>query len=297
VLPRYGLPPDANLFLAAAFNQRRFLDAVNLRAFADADEAVAVAVGGRGALAVVGDFELELVRPVADRHVCLAGVGVLERIRSGLLGRFDRPIGRSRAGVDYYAEYLLREHRNGLLAFCFQRDMSEQELREGVLRSFEAVRELAATTPELRGWRDKYFFLAAAYEERLADDGPLGVGFSSLYRGIARVPDEDRPFYSPIRPRILELLKRDGLKSDEAALVQDCAYITAVCSANCYIADALARDQRNGLLSTGVHLRLDDDWQAGGIWRAERSARSCGAGRPTTRCWPRRRRPPSCSRN
>jgi hypothetical protein len=91
VLPRYGLPPDANLFLAAAFNQRRFLDAVNLRAFADADEAVAVAVGGRGALAVVGDFELELVRPVADRHVCLAGVCVLERIRQAFL---DDSIGR-----------------------------------------------------------------------------------------------------------------------------------------------------------------------------------------------------------
>jgi hypothetical protein len=49
---------------------------------------VAVAVGGRGAPAVVCDFELDLVRPVADRHVGTAGVGVLERVRQALLDTF-----------------------------------------------------------------------------------------------------------------------------------------------------------------------------------------------------------------
>ncbi len=48
------------------------------------------------------------------------------------------------------------------------------------------------------------------------------------------------------------------------------AYVAAVCHANTYVADILAENQRSGVLTEGVHLRLDDDWQGGGIWRAER---------------------------
>ena len=44
--------------------------------------------------------------------------------------------------LDFYADYLLKEHREGLLAFCFEGDLPEDDLREALLRSFEAVREL-----------------------------------------------------------------------------------------------------------------------------------------------------------
>ena len=55
--------------------------------------------------------------------------------------------------------------------------------------------------------------------------------------------------------------------------MQGCAYVTAVCHANAYVADTLcAASSKSGVLDDGVHLRLDDDWQAGGIWRAERVA-------------------------
>jgi hypothetical protein len=173
--------------------------------------------------------------------------------------------------LDYYADYLLREHRDGLLAFCFSEELSDEELREALLRSFEAVRELAATSPELRGWRDKYFFLEADYRRRLADSGALGGGdLHSLYLGLTRFPARDRRGYAPLGPRILELLERDGSSAEDEALVRGCAYATAACHANAYVADALAREQSGGVLASGVHLRLDDDWQAGGIWRAER---------------------------
>lgn len=173
--------------------------------------------------------------------------------------------------LDYYADYLLREHRDGLLAFCFVEEPSDKDLREALLRSFDAVRDLAERTPKLRSWRGKYFFTSAGYQERLDFDGPLGEGdLRALFGGMARVPPGQSSCYSPIGPRIHELLERDGLSPVEAALLEGPNYATAVCYANTYLADTLAVEQDTGLLPSGVHLRLDDDWQAGGIWRAER---------------------------
>ena len=173
--------------------------------------------------------------------------------------------------LDYYAAYLLKEHREGLLAFCFSEELTGDELREALLRSFDAVRDLALTAPELRTWRRKYFFLAADYYQRIHDDGPLGGGdLASLYRGLTQVPVRERCCYSAIGPRILELLERDGHDPIERTLVSGSSYVTAVCHANSYVALRLTREQPDGVLASGVHLRLDDDWQAGGIWRAER---------------------------
>jgi len=172
--------------------------------------------------------------------------------------------------LDYYADYLLREHRDGLLAFCFSEDLSDEELSEALLRSFEAVREIALSTHEFRSWRDKYFFGAAGYERQVASNGPLGGGdLRTIYTGLTRVPAGGRG-YSAISERILELLERGGSTAEEESLVRGCAYATAVCHANLYVTETLAQEQRGGWLPRGVHLRLDDDWQAGGVWRAER---------------------------
>jgi hypothetical protein len=173
--------------------------------------------------------------------------------------------------LDYYAAYLLNEHREGLLAFCFSEELTGDELREALLRSFDAVRDLALTARELRNWRGKYFFLATDYDQRLHDNGPLGRGdLASLYSGLAHVPVGERCCYSVIGPRILELLERNSLDPIEQTLVSGSSYVTAVCHANSCAADRLTRDQAEGVFASGVHLRLDDDWQAGGIWRAER---------------------------
>ena len=57
--------------------------------------------------------------------------------------------------IDFYASYLLREHRDGLLAFCFSAEPTEDELREALLRSFESVRAIVLRADELRSWRDR----------------------------------------------------------------------------------------------------------------------------------------------
>ena len=174
--------------------------------------------------------------------------------------------------LDFYADYLLKEHREGLLAFCFQEELPEDELREALLRSFDAVRELALESRELRCWRGKYFFSIADYEARLNDpERALGAGdLRAIFRSLAHVPASEDRCCSPIRSRILEVLERDGLDDQEESLVRGCQYATAVCHANAFAGETLANEQKSGILPEGVHLRLDDDWEGGGIWRAER---------------------------
>ena len=67
------------------------LAAVDLDAFADADEPVPEAVARGAALAVVAYLELKLVGPIADRHIGRAGARVLERVGQAFL---DDAIGR-----------------------------------------------------------------------------------------------------------------------------------------------------------------------------------------------------------
>ena len=116
-----------------------------------------------------------------------------------------------------------------------------------------------------------YFFLGSDYRAKLADqDAVLGGGdLQTIARGLARVPSGRACVYSTVGQRIVEMLEHGGLSAEEEALVRGGAYVTAVCHTNTYVADTLTSEQRSGVLSDGVHLRLDDDWQGGGVWRAE----------------------------
>ena len=81
------------------------LTAVDLDALADAHEPVPLAVARRAALTVVADLDLQLVRPIAHDHVCVAGVRVLERVGQAFLndpigGEVDPAWKRERLPVD-----------------------------------------------------------------------------------------------------------------------------------------------------------------------------------------------------
>ena len=174
--------------------------------------------------------------------------------------------------VSYYIEYLLANHRDGLLAYCFSEEPSDDDLREALLNSFASVRYLALGAADLKNWRGKYFFSAVDYDARIADSGAIlgGGDQQMIYRGLTRVLSGRTRCYAAIGPRIIDLLERGGLDAEEEALVRGCAYATTVAHTNVFVAEKLAIEQRAGVLEEGVHLRLDDDWQAGGIWRAER---------------------------
>jgi hypothetical protein len=190
--------------------------------------------------------------------------------------------------LDFYARYLLDEHRDGLLAFCFREELGEEELIEALLRSLDSVREIASSADALASWRDKYFFDRPAFKRRCADEGMDSLfgadDLRSIFRCLAHPPKRRNASYTATGPQILELFDRRGdLEEEERALVRGPAYATAVCHANAYVRERLLHEAPEGLLSDGRHLRLDDDRQAGGIWRCEQvEGKSSLAGIPPT---------------
>ena len=173
--------------------------------------------------------------------------------------------------VDLYINYLLDHHRDGLLAFCFSTEPTDEELREALVRSFAAVRDIAAGRPELCSWREKLFFDRQQYREQISDQGPFPLcagDLGSLFRRLLRPPKHTSVGYMAVSPRLDDLVGSDGYDEEERALLDGPGYAKAIAYANCFIRDRLAEEAANGLLD-GIHLRLDDDWQGGGVWRAE----------------------------
>lgn len=182
--------------------------------------------------------------------------------------------------LDHYAQYLLANHREGLLAFCFREEPSEEELRIALLRSLDAVREIASDCGDLACWRGKYFFDRSDFEQQCRDEGVdtiLGADdLNCIFKSLVRPSRWRNVVYNAIGPRILEFLRRRGdFTEEEQAIVRGPAYTTAVCHANAYVRNRILAEAPDGLLpdnlhTANLHLRLDDDRQAGGIWRCER---------------------------
>ena len=170
-----------------------------------------------------------------------------------------------------YARYLFREHRDGLLEQYLGGATSE-DVWQGLLSSIIAVGKIASECTELAAWQD-YYFHREPYQRRLADrasDSRFGRhDLEHIYLGIARVRNEEGTVYSAVGPRIREAIRDENLPKNEESLLQGAAYATAVCHVNAYIAERLTLRQDGDADAQLSYLRLDDGWQAGGIWRAE----------------------------
>ena len=175
--------------------------------------------------------------------------------------------------VNLYVNYLLERHREGLMAFCFTEEPSDSELREGLLRSFAAIRDICLARRELSSWRQKFFFDRVRYREQVASEGDLPLGASDLghlFGSLKRLPRDRRVAYAAIGPWLDDLFSEQGYDEEERALMRGPVYAMAVAYSNSFIRDRLEAEAREGLIEGGKHLRLDDDWQAGGVWRCER---------------------------
>ena len=170
-----------------------------------------------------------------------------------------------------YARYLFREHRDGLLEQQLGGATSE-DVWQGLLSSIIAVGKIASECSDLAAWQD-YYFHREPYLRRLADrasDSRFGRhDLEHIYLGIARVRNDEGTVYSAVGPRIREALGDENLPKNEESLLQGAGYATAVCHVNAYIAERITARQDGDADAQLSYLRLDDGWQAGGIWRAE----------------------------
>lgn len=177
--------------------------------------------------------------------------------------------------AEFYARYLLTRGREQLLAgplpLLLTDDADEEMLAAAVRAGLDTVAAALASIKTLRIWRE-YAFPRAALGARLASAGALGGGdLAALTTSISRpAPLTRRRFTSPtatLRYTAVGPLLRTV--SGAASQLVGLGYPAAVCHANSVIGDYARREaDDDGKLPSGAHLRLDDGWQGGGVWRA-----------------------------
>ena len=177
--------------------------------------------------------------------------------------------------TEFYARYLLTRGREQLLAgplpLLLTDDAGEDQLAAAVQAALETIAAALASIGQLRIWRG-YAFPRAALAARLARASALGGGdLEALAVSISRPgPVTPRRFAKPsnsVRYSAVGPLLRtvSGATPQLAGL----GYPVAVCHANTVIGDYARREaDDDGVLPCGAHLRLDDGWQGGGVWRA-----------------------------
>jgi hypothetical protein len=176
--------------------------------------------------------------------------------------------------TEFYARYLLTRGRDLLLAgplpLLLTDDAGDDQLAAAVRAALDTVAAALASIGTLRVWRG-YAFPRAALCARLNSPGTLGDGdLAALAAAMSRPgPVTRRRFaastasvrYTAVGPLLRTI-------SGSAPQLAGCGYPAAVCHMNAFVGDYARRKADDGVLPSGGHLRLDDGWQGGGVWRA-----------------------------
>ena len=198
------------------------------------------------------------------------------------------------AGADdltLFARHVMAEYGAGLFdEFLAQRGVGVggEDRWQLLLGSLAAVHELAAGAPGIRTF-GAYHIDEAAYRSRMAASGEVLFGGGAIRSIVGAIveppaprrvhfpgwagPGDGHPTYRATGALVREYLGRHGpgeppLLGEELALLAGPGYARLVLEVNLAVA---ARIGDQGLLSdSNVHVRLDDEWQGGGTWRAVR---------------------------
>lgn len=176
--------------------------------------------------------------------------------------------------VEFYARYLLTRARGQLLAgplpLLLSDEAAEEQLTAALWAALGTIEEALRSVSTLRMWRG-YAFSRFGLADRLASRGALGRDdLVSLAVAASRsgsvthrrlVESSSTVRYTAIGPLLQTV---NGAAQQLVGL----GYPVAVCHANAVFGDYARREADDGILPSGTHLRLDDAWQGGGIWRA-----------------------------
>jgi hypothetical protein len=181
-----------------------------------------------------------------------------------------------------YQHYLLTRGRDQLtsasaplpLPTVLATGAGDAELAAALAGVFGTVASVLADLPTVRLW-GAYAFARSAFASRLADPGAVGgddlsalaaqLASSAVPSRISRWAPDSAVTYAALSPRLRHL-------AGPGRHLSGVGYATVLTHANTVIGDYARReaDPETGLLAGGVHLRVDDTWQGGGIWRAQR---------------------------
>jgi hypothetical protein len=181
-------------------------------------------------------------------------------------------------GREGFVEFLLGPGRDclveGPLPLLLGTDANSDDLEAGVRGTLATLDTLLSQAPRLQRW-GQYAFPRAALKSRLADkDAELGgADLASIINGIIRPPSARRHHYTAENIAYTAIGPRLWAFAADGVILGGVAYAVAVCHANVELS-RVARHKADGqgALPSGGHLRLDDAWQGGGIWRVSHPA-------------------------
>ncbi len=175
----------------------------------------------------------------------------------------------------YFARWMITHLRDPLIQGRFGAALSDAALADddlllsALIASITALREVMSQVPDCVMWRD-YLFDLDAYDRRMTPDvnePPLGSSdMAHLARMLTHLPTHSSVGYSSLGSLLVEL-------GGGGADLNGPDWATAVCHASHFLIEWLAEKAPDGWLDSRdgtVHVRLDDAWLTGGIWRAER---------------------------
>lgn len=175
----------------------------------------------------------------------------------------------------YFARWMITHLREPLVQGRFGAALSDDVvidddlLFSALVASITALSEVMTSVPSCAMWRDHLFDLAS-YESRLTpevNEPPLGSSdMAFLASMLTRLPAHSEVGYSCLGALLLEL-------GGGGADLYGPAWTTAVCHVSHYLIEWLEENAPDGWCDSRhetVHVRLDDAWLAGGIWRTER---------------------------
>ena len=177
---------------------------------------------------------------------------------------------------DFFIRYLLTVGREQLLAgplpLLLPDGADEQQLAAALTAALATLADTLAGISSVRSFGE-YAFSRARLATRLRDDGPLGgADLGSLAAGIGRAaPSAPRRALAAPATAVRYTAVGPLLRTvrDAAPHLIGPRYAEAVCHLNTVIGDDARRESdEHGALPSGAHLRLDDAWQGGGVWRA-----------------------------
>lgn len=156
--------------------------------------------------------------------------------------------------VGFWAAWTAAHHPDALAAAGVPADASVLAEAAGILGAALLER------PDVRSF-GPYHIANTLYEQLVAldasDDGPL----RRCVRSLRHVPNYEQVAWASMSARLAESSEREAMEETGWPTQVTCASLLAL--------DTLALDAADGDWD-GVHVRVDDLWQGGGLWRAER---------------------------
>jgi len=154
--------------------------------------------------------------------------------------------------VAFWAAWAAVHHPGALAAAGLRADASVLEAAAGNLA------DALATRPDVRSFGIHYLHVEA-YDALVAADG-AGGRLQRVVRGLAYLPARARTGWTAMSARVVDALGHDAVAGR--------AWPSMVVTASLLALDTLAEEAPAGDWN-GVHVRLDDAWQGGGLWRTE----------------------------